>query len=264
MSLREHTLFGLTDKVRLSIDRLIEFCPPEGYYVAFSGGKDSQVILELCRQAGVKHDAHMALTTVDPPEVIRFVKKHYPEVELIKPKLSMYKLIVKKGLPPTREVRYCCEHLKECGGKDRFVVTGIRWEESSRRARRRMIESCIKQIKRMFINPIIEWITEDVWEYLTERELPHCCLYDEGFARIGCIMCPCASKAKVLADAARWPNIAKLYRNACREAFDVMKTKGRREESRWQSGDDMYEWWIHQSKWAQDEPPLESLFEEEV
>ena len=262
MSLREHTLFGVTDKVQLSIDRLREFCPPEGYYVAFSGGKDSQCILELCRQAGVKHDAHMALTTVDPPEVIRFVKQHYPEVELIKPAMSMYQLIVKKGLPPTRVVRYCCDVLKEPGGNGRFVVTGVRWEESARRAKRRLVESCYRHGKKRLLHPIIEWKTSDVWEYLTERGIPHCSLYDEGFTRIGCIMCPCASQEKVLADAARWPNIARLYRNACREAFEISKAQGKRRDSHWRNGDDMYEWWSHKNDRSKDEPLLESLFDE--
>jgi len=48
---------------------LHEYEPPEGYYVAFSGGKDSIVMLDLVRRSGVKHDAHMNITSVDPPEL---------------------------------------------------------------------------------------------------------------------------------------------------------------------------------------------------
>jgi len=93
--LKENTLFGETDKVSKAIDRLKAFEPEEGYYLAFSGGKDSVVIKALADMAGVKYDAHYSLTTVDPPELVRFIKEKHPEVEIVKPKLSMWKLIEK-------------------------------------------------------------------------------------------------------------------------------------------------------------------------
>lgn len=124
--LKEQTLFGEIDKVDLAIRRIKLHEPPEGYYVAFSGGKDSCVILDLVKRAGVKFDAHLNITTVDPPEVIRFVRQNYPEVTMEKPKISMKKLIEKKGILPTRLARYCCAEFKERGGTGRFVVTGVR------------------------------------------------------------------------------------------------------------------------------------------
>ena len=102
----EETLFGIRDKVETAIQRLKAFVPPEGYYLAFSGGKDSQCVYHLCKEAGVKFDAHYSLTTVDPPEVIYFIREHYPDVIVDKPDLTMWQLIVKKGMPPTRKVRY--------------------------------------------------------------------------------------------------------------------------------------------------------------
>lgn len=140
--LKEQTLFREIDKVDLAIRRIKLHEPPEGYYVAFSGGKDSCVILDLVKLAGVKFDAHLNITTVDPPELIRFVRQNYPEVTMEKPKISMKKLIEKKGILPTRLARYCCAEFKERGGMGRFVVTGVRHAESVRRRKWKLIEPC--------------------------------------------------------------------------------------------------------------------------
>lgn len=137
--LKENTLFGTRDKVAEAIQRLRSFEPEEGYYVAFSGGKDSQCIYHLCEMAGVKFDAHYSVTSVDPPELVRFIKDHYPNVSRDIPHdkdgkpITMWNLIPKKGVPPTRLVRYCCAELKESSGKGRVTVTEVRWAESARR-----------------------------------------------------------------------------------------------------------------------------------
>lgn len=112
----------------------------KGYYLAFSGGKDSQALYHIAELAGVKFDAHMNLTSVDPPEVIRFVKQAYPEVDLIKPKKSIYQLAVEKEILPTMRVRWCCAEYKEMSGAGRVTLIGIRHQESSRRAKRNEVE----------------------------------------------------------------------------------------------------------------------------
>ena len=150
MALVEETLFGREDKVEKAIKRLKAFEPQEGYYVAFSGGKDSQCIYHLCKLAGVKFDAHYSVTGIDPPELVRFLKANYPDVKFEynywnddkpehhypdgRPKvITMWSLIADHTIPPTRMARYCCAALKETGGGGRIVVTGVRWAESVRR-----------------------------------------------------------------------------------------------------------------------------------
>lgn len=131
--------FNGIDKVEKAIQRLQLYEPPEGYYLCFSGGKDSVVIKALADMAGVKYDAHYNVTSVDPPELVRFIKDTFPDVVFEHQRdkdgnvVTMWNLIPKKSMPPTRLVRYCCAALKESGGKGRLKVTGVRWDESSRR-----------------------------------------------------------------------------------------------------------------------------------
>ena len=277
MALFEDTLFGHVDKVQKAIDRLKAFEPKEGYYLAFSGGKDSQCIYHLAKMAGVKFDAHYSVTTVDPPELMRFIKDQYPDVEWERhywpdnPKynlpsgkrrqITMWNLIADHTIPPTRQARYCCSALKESGGGGRLVVTGVRWAESARRKAlhgvadiqtesnklhkeametnatatkvnkngglvfmddnaesRRMVEHCYAK-RKTTVNPIVDWEDEDVWEFLNEvAKVPHCCLYDEGFTRLGCVGCPLQGRAGMLRDFERWPRYKELYIRA----FDKM------------------------------------------
>ena len=131
----------LGEKVKASIKRLKAFEPKngEGYYLAFSGGKDSVVCKHLLEMAGVKYDATYRVTSVDPPELVWFIQKKYPDVEFNYPRYSdgtvctMWNLIPRKQMPPTRYGRYCCEHFKESNGQGRITVTGVRWAESQKR-----------------------------------------------------------------------------------------------------------------------------------
>lgn len=243
MSTRQPDLWGNDgDKARMAIERLRTYEPPEGYYLAFSGGKDSQTIYHLAREAGVTFEPHYAVTTVDPPELLRFIRQHYPDAIWDRPERGMFRLIVDHGTPPTRIMRYCCQQLKEDKGIGRCVVTGIRAQESRARAGRPMIEACKTQAKR-YLHPILDWTEHDVWQYHRSRGLPHCQLYDEGRKRIGCVMCPMGHARGRLADAERWPTMAAMYRRACNAAYTKRVARG--DNLRWQSGEDMYQWWVH-------------------
>ena len=282
----EQTLFGVQDKVKTAIQRIQAFEPPEGYHVAFSGGKDSQTVYHLCKDAGVKFDAHYNLTTVDPPEVIYFMRRFYPDVIVDRAGTTMWDLIVKKGMPPTRMVRYCCDVFKESSGKGRIVVTGVRWAESVRRKNTRgllelnaytkhpvMLKNDNEETRRLFetctmksmhlLNPIIDWTEDDVWEYLNGKQIPHCCLYDEGFKRIGCIGCPLAGSKQMRLDFERYPK----YREAYLRTFDRM-LKAREGNGKpymdWKSADDVMNWWLNDERKIPHDEAQMTFFEEYV
>lgn len=123
----------LQDKLMYSINLLrkaeklaMHYDPENGYYNTFSGGKDSQAMYHVMKLAGVKFRTHMSLTSIDPPEVIRFVKREYPDVELVKPNDSIFNVAVRKGLLPTRIMRWCCQEYKENRGAGKVTTIGIR------------------------------------------------------------------------------------------------------------------------------------------
>ena len=211
----------LQQKINYSIDLLykcedmaLQMDSENGFYLAFSGGKDSQALYHIAKMAGVKFKAHMNLTSVDPPEVIRFVKKHYSDVDLIKPQISIYDMAKKKGMLPTRIRRWCCAEYKEMSGAGKVTLIGIRHAESVRRSKRNEIETgdrkfsgnfdqwskhketmvtCVGGKDKILVSPIIHWTEKDVWEFLNTQNIPHCSLYDKGYTRIGCICCPMSS-----------------------------------------------------------------------
>jgi phosphoadenosine phosphosulfate reductase len=251
----EETLFGERNKIKEAISRIKAFeeqavsMSVEGYYVAFSGGKDSIVLLDLFRKADVRHTVHFHITTVDPPELIRFIRNNYSGIIWERPAMSMWQLIRKKMMPPTRIVRYCCEHLKEGGGEDRMVATGIRWAESNQRKKRNMVEGCQKSARRIFLNPIIDWSDDEVWEYIRSNKMPYCELYDQGFKRIGCVGCPMAGDGRIK-EFERWPK----YENAYKRAFSAAAANRLRFTNqyngklRWKDGEDMFRWWMQENR----------------
>jgi len=234
------------DREATAIQRILQYEPEKGYFLAFSGGKDSIVIYDLAVKAGVKFDAHFAMTTVDPNEVRYFIRDNYPDVIWDRPKKSMFKMIVDHGMLPTRIIRYCCRELKEIGGKGRIVMTGIRNSESFKRSSRLVFEESRAQKGKFFCNPIIDWDDEDVWEYIRKNKMPYCSLYDEGKTRIGCIMCPMQGAKGMLQDKERFPK----YYAAYMRAIGRMLKRLRVENKVWRHGDtaeDIMYWWIHNS-----------------
>ena len=242
----EQTLFGTVDKVADSIKLLRENEPPEGYYLCFSGGKDSVCVKALAEMSGVKFDTHYQFTHIEPREAQDFIREFHPDVIWDYPPQTMEELIIKNVVPPTRVIRYCCRCLKKCFGQGRVKLTGIRAGESHRRS----LCSPVDHLKdgSTHVNAILQWTTADVWQFIRENNLPYCSLYDEGFARVGCVLCPNQTEAQTERDLKRFPEIVNYYRQACQKSFEANTAHfhGQRKSSNWKSGDDLFEWWIHQ------------------
>jgi len=135
-----------SDVLDIMVEEILTFIkahePPEGYFVAFSGGKDSLVTLELTRMAGVKHQAFYTCSSLEPPEVARFIREHYPEVTFLYSETSFWKLIRRK-FPPLRTKRWCCDFLRKYPARKiplKHRLMGMRIEESRDRGERPRIE----------------------------------------------------------------------------------------------------------------------------
>lgn len=247
----------------------------------YSGGKDSDVMLELFIRSGIPFEVHNNHTTADAPETVRHIRKKFQRLEeheikceiempMYKGKrTSMWQLIPIKLSPPTRTKRYCCQILKETGCKNRYIATGVRWDESAARqerqefekigrtkkqkekftkvmlmndndAKRRMSELCMQQNK-MIVNPIIDWKHIDIWEYITSEKIEVCSLYEMGYDRVGCIGCPMAGK-KRYKEFFDFPKYKQMHLNAFARMLKELDRKGK--SHTWETPEDVYRWWL--------------------
>lgn len=247
----------------------------------YSGGKDSDVMLELFRRSRIPFEVHNNHTTADAPQTVRHIRETFRRLELAGipckinipmyagERTSMWKLIPKKLMPPTKCVRYCCEILKENGVKNRYIATGVRWAESTKRksrgefekvgktrkdaenfsaamlledndGKRRMTELCMQK-NTMTVNPIIDWTDTEVWEFIRSEKVPVCELYSCGYDRVGCVGCPLAGK-KRYREFADFPAYKKLYLHAFERMLEERARRSK--ESTWSSAEEVFLWWM--------------------
>lgn len=248
----------------------------------YSGGKDSDVMLELFKRSGITFEVHNSHTTVDAPKTVYHIRDKFKRFEaqgvkctIEKPTykgkpVSMWSLIPQKKMPPWRRMRYCCSVLKETGCANRFISTGVRWDESKSREerqafetntakkedkvalpdeimlmndnddKRKMMEHC--QLKgKMIVNPIIDWTHRDIWEYIQQEHIDYNPLYDCGYRRVGCIGCPMAGKGR-WAEFADFPAYQRAYIRAFDKMLEALKADGKK--PKWKSGNDVFLWWM--------------------
>ncbi len=276
----------LIKKEKQAIEVLKAFEPNDekGYYVCYSGGKDSDCIRILAALAGVKHENVHNLTTVDAPETVHYIQS-LPDVDIDYPEISMWRLIPKKLMPPTRLSRYCCEVLKERGGAGRLKVTGVRKDESHSRAESAglvkiigkpkttqklaaemhveyrvtkqgglvmdMDNSDARQLTEMcyrtrstMVNPIIDWTERDVWDFLKYYGCEANPLYKCGDKRVGCIGCPMQGGKGMKADFEKYPKYRANYVLAFDRMLEARKERYLPTTDAWQTGEDVLRWWV--------------------
>ena len=214
--------------------------------ICYSCGKDSEVILELAKMAGIEYRAIYKVTSIDPPGTINHALSK--GVEIVRPKETFFQLIKRKGLP-SRTVRFCCQILKEYRILD-YAVVGIRAEESAKRAERyKEPTQC-----RIYANkdeveqylPILNWTKQDIEAFITERSIKcHPLYYDEDGTfhverRLGCMACPIASQKHRIEELKKRPKLVRCYIRSASYYFDNhYKNKNRQGQKLF---DNVYEW----------------------
>lgn len=243
--------------------------------ICYSGGKDSDAVVQLAFESGIDFEVVHSHTTADAPETVRYVRQRFKEWEdqgikcsieypYYKGKrTSMWALIPQKKMPPTRLARYCCEVLKETSGQHRACATGVRWSESTKRQSRGINESmekrkeekvilmndnadtrkleerCVRSAKTL-TNPIIDWTDKEVFNYLRDKKAEINPLYYCGLSRIGCIGCPMASTHRY-EQFRQFPKYKDMYIRA----FDKMiKSNPQLNYICWKNGKECFDWWM--------------------
>lgn len=256
----------LLNKVKHSINLLwkgeklaLKMQPDFGYLLAFSGGKDSQCVLELAKLAGVKFKAEYHVTTNDPADNIRFIREKYPEVIFDVPTKSYFQMIGEHGLPTVMR-RWCCREFKETKGKNCVTLTGVRAAESAKRAKYTEFErqarrkttrgardldkmaenqfQCVGGSDKFMLYPILSWTEEDVWAFIEDRGIPRNPCYDRN-NRVGCVYCPFTKKKHLLEYIKTHPKQHDAFLHAIRRYMDAQPDKGLLKDEK-----EYFEWWI--------------------
>ena len=176
--------------------------------VSFSGGKDSLVALHLTLEAGYKPAIVFNDTGIEMPETYEFIEEIVKKWELdllVASAGDLFWRAVEKLGPPGKDFRWCCKVVKlaplarlliERFPDGALNIVGQRAFESLDRAwsprvwRNKWIPHILS------ISPIQDWSQLAIWLYIWRHKLPYNPLYERGFDRIGCFMCPAAFNAE--------------------------------------------------------------------
>lgn len=197
-------------------------------YIAFSGGKDSVALLDVCHRVlplsvpVIFSDTDMELP--DTYKVWEEIQKRYPEREFYKATAESSALENwRRFAPPSRTIRWCCSvhkstpalmHLKSKLHKTSIKVmafVGVRGDESISRSFYEDSNDGAKNASQLNCMPILDWGAHELWLYIFANKLLLNCAYRKGLSRVGCLMCPeSAEKYGWFVDKA-YPRLLKPY-----------------------------------------------------
>lgn len=271
----------ISNELQKKIDqaiRLIRLAGTDGepVEVAYSGGKDSDVILQLTKEAGINYRAIYKCTTIDPPHTLSHVKEM--GAEIVMPKENFFQLI-ERGEYPSRFKRFCCFYLKEYKILDKAIMGVRKAESTKRKARYNEPTECrfygSKKVHVEAFYPILDWTDDDVVEFILERELKIHPLYyrEDGTIdptrRVGCMCCPLASKKKRIEQFKQYPNMVKAYVNAGKKFIETHPQKAishRNDPFMWFVREVFFErqadWNLHKQSLFNDTPDYKAFLED--
>lgn len=236
----------LNEKIDRSI-KLLKSIKSDEIELCYSGGKDSDVILELAKLADIPYRAIYKKTTIDPAGTIKHCREN--GVEVREPQIRFFDLIKQSGFP-TRRARFCCEDLKEYKILDN-AIQGIRRCESVKRMKmyKEPIVCRIYGSKKNHVNvilPTLEWTDKDVVGFVAMQNIQcHPLYYVNGYfdvkKRLGCLGCPLQAD-NGLSDFKKHPLLVKAWINAGQEWWDKPREKPPRCHVKFES---IYDLFVH-------------------
>lgn len=249
----------------------------------YSGGKDSDVMLELFKRSGIPFEVHNSHTTADAPQTVYHIMEEFRKLELSGIKceidyhrqpgggaVTMWNLIPGKLMPPSRVIRYCCSELKETGCKNRMIATGVRWAESRKRKERETFENIATDKKKKIKVTDEKMLLTDNDD--TRRLFEQCqlkaktvvnpiidwkdrdiwdyywneCKSHNPLYQMGYYRVGCIGCP--IAGKSRWKEFADFpkYKQMYINAFDRMLKvrKSRGLEGKWKNGEEVFIWWM--------------------
>lgn len=208
------------------------------FHVAFSGGKDSCVLLDLVKKALPKGSFVVVFgdTGMEFPDTYEAIKK--TKQQCAKDEIPFY--IANSHLnpkeswelfgPPLRVLRWCCSvhkgtpqtlKLREITGKGDYTglaFVGVRAQESATRAEYEYESYGKKQKGQYSHNSILEWTSAEIWLYIYANDITINEAYKKGSARVGCICCPMGGGKASFTEHANYPQETEVFLSRIRNS----------------------------------------------